>query len=54
MKFLKCLRAVLREVFEEAPYERFCSREGLQVNQESYARFLRESDQTRQKKVGCC
>jgi hypothetical protein len=54
MKFLKIVRAMLREVFEEAAYERFCAREGVTVDRESYAKFLRESEQAGQQKVRCC
>ena len=54
MKVFRILRAVLREVFEEAAYERFCLREGVKVNNESYSRFLRETDQLKQHKVRCC
>jgi hypothetical protein len=54
MKFFRVLRAMLREVFEEAAYDRFCARERIEVNQESYAKFLRETDQAQQQKVRCC
>jgi hypothetical protein len=54
MKFLSILRAVLREVFEEAAYERFCARESIGIGRESYARFLRETEHARRKKVSCC
>jgi hypothetical protein len=54
MKFFRVLRAVLREVFEEAAYERFCAREKTEVSRDSYAVFLRETDQAKQHKVRCC
>jgi hypothetical protein len=54
MNFFRILRAMLREIFEEAAYERFCSRERFAVNQESYAKFLRESEQARLHKARCC
>jgi hypothetical protein len=54
MNFFRVVRAVLREVFEETAYERFCAREGSEVNRESYAKFLRETEQARQQKVRCC
>jgi len=54
MKFWRTIRAVLREVFEEAAYERFCAREQIGVSRESYARFLQETDRARQHKVRCC
>jgi hypothetical protein len=54
MKFLRTVRAVLREVFEESAYERFCAREKIVRGRESYVRFLEESDQAKQQKVRCC
>jgi hypothetical protein len=54
MKFFGIIRAVLREVFEEAAYERFCAREKIVRGRESYARFLQETDRARQQKVRCC
>jgi hypothetical protein len=54
MKFFRTIRAVLREVFEEAAYERFCVRESAEVNRESYARFLQETDRANQQTVRCC
>jgi hypothetical protein len=54
MKFLRIIRAVLREVFEEAAYERFCARSGFERNRQSYAKFLQEDERVRQRKVSCC
>ena len=54
MKFFRLLREVLREIFEEAAYERFCAREKVGVSSGSYAEFLRESEKVRQQKVRCC
>jgi hypothetical protein len=55
MKVFRIIRAVLREVFEEAAYERFCAREEVEVSRESYANFVRESGEARSKKVvRCC
>jgi len=50
MKGLRILHAILREIFEESAYERFCVREGLGRGRGSYALFLR------QRRVGlkCC
>jgi hypothetical protein len=53
MKFLRTLRDVLREIFEESAYERFCSREGFPPGRPSYSRFLRESERG-ERKVRCC
>jgi len=54
MKFFRIIRAMLREIFEESAYERFCTREEIAVGRESYAQFLRETEQARQQKVRCC
>jgi len=54
MKLFRTIRAVLREVFEESAYERFCARERIGKSRESYARFLHESDLAKQQKVRCC
>jgi hypothetical protein len=52
MKFLRLIRAVLREIFDEAAYERFCARENLQLGHRSYAKFLHSVEQVR--RVKCC
>ena len=52
MKFLQVLRAVLREIFEESAYERYCQREGISPDRESYATFLRQASS--KPKVKCC
>jgi len=54
MRFLRLIRAVLREIFDEAAFERFCVREGFVAGKHSYSRFLRESDQSKQSKIKCC
>jgi len=54
MKFFRIVRAVLREVFDESAYERFCVREKIVRGRESYARFLQRTDQERQNNVRCC
>ena len=54
MRVLRLLRAVLREIFEEAAYERFCIRGGLGAGRESYARFLDENASSARTKVRCC
>jgi len=54
MKFFRILQAVLREIFEESAYERYCAREGMDRNRVSYARFLRDAESSRGKKIRCC
>ena len=50
MKALRILQAILREIFEEAAYERFCAKEGVLRGRESYAAFVRG----RRVRVKCC
>jgi len=54
MKFLSVIKAVLREVFDEAAYERFRIRDKSGISRESYARFLEEADRVREHKARCC
>ena len=54
MKLFRLLRAVLREIFEEAAYERFCARERFVAGKHSYSRFLRESDPSKKTTIKCC
>lgn len=54
MKLLHIVRAILREIFDESAYDRFCAREGLTASKGSYARFLRQSDPITPPKVRCC
>jgi len=54
MRLFRLLRQILREVFEESVYERFCTREKLGVGVESYSRFLRDSEPTKHPRVRCC
>lgn len=53
MKVLRIVRAILREIFDESAYERFCAQKELAPGQESYARFLRRASAARTK-VKCC
>ena len=50
MSVIRVLRAILREIFEESAYERFCEREGMERGRESYAAFVRG----RKVRVKCC
>lgn len=42
MKFLRLIREILREIFDEAAYERFCLRDLQPRSRTSYMRFLNE------------
>lgn len=50
MNAFRIIYAILREIFEESAYERFCKSEGLAPGQGSYALFLRH----RRVGVRCC
>lgn len=54
MKILQLLRAVLREIFDEAAYERFCVQEKCGAHHISYARFLNQENVRHHKKIRCC
>jgi hypothetical protein len=54
MKLLHIIRAILREIFDESAYDRFCTREGLVADKGSYARFLRQCDPSTRPTVRCC
>jgi hypothetical protein len=51
MRFFRLLLEILREIFEEAAFERYCARESVARSREAYARFLREPKAPR---VRCC
>ncbi len=44
----------LREIFDEAAYDRFLRREGRPSSSESYALFRREFDQAKSRRPKCC
>ena len=50
MRLIRALQAILREIFEESAYERFCTREGLARGRKSYAAFV----QSRRVIIKCC
>jgi hypothetical protein len=54
MKFWRTLRTVLREIFEEAAFERYCAREQVACDRESYTKFLREAHTPGSPKLRCC
>jgi hypothetical protein len=54
MKFIRLFHEILREIFDETAYERFCSREGLEVDAESYAKFLTLTAKSCKQKIRCC
>lgn len=50
MRALRTLLAVLREIFDESAYERFCTHHGLVRGRDSYATFIR----AQRVKAKCC
>ncbi len=50
----RLLFAVLREIFDEAAYERFLRRHELSATGASYAHFCREHYQGKQARPRCC
>jgi hypothetical protein len=46
--------AVLREIFDEAAYERFLDRTRLQSSPNAYAIFRRENEQAKSRRPRCC
>jgi hypothetical protein len=54
MRFLRLLCAVLREIFEESAYERYCATNGLSPGRDSYRSFVRQSTAERNSRVKCC
>lgn len=52
MNFLRILNAVLKGIFDEAAYERFCRAHSLPQDRESYSEFLRQEES--KQKIRCC
>ncbi|MBO0912150.1 MAG: hypothetical protein J2P13_10180 [Acidobacteria bacterium] len=50
---IRILRLILREIFEEAAYDRFCTFHGVPPGRSSYFRFLREKH-SRITGLRCC
>jgi hypothetical protein len=51
MTLLGTLREILREIFDESAFERYCSRERVTPSREAYANFLQEEKTPRAR---CC
>ena len=54
MNLFYLIRTVLREIFDEAAYQRFCAREQIGYGRESYAKFLDEKASSARSKIRCC
>lgn len=46
--------ATLREIFDEAPYERFLRRTQMASSPRAYAAFCREQESGRARRPKCC
>ncbi len=53
-EFTSIFAATLREIFEENSYARFLERNGLVVSRDSYAQYLSETAQARERRHRCC
>ena len=53
-KAIRTLRAALREIFDESPYDRFLQRTKSSRSVTSYRDFARERDAALLKKPRCC
>lgn len=51
---LRILLAVLREIFDEAAYERFLGRNQTISSPDAYAAFRREFEESKTRRPKCC
>ena len=51
---LQIVFAVLREIFDEAAYERFLQRQSLPSSAVAYKQFLRERESGSRPRARCC
>ena len=54
LKALETLRAILREIFDEAAYDRFLCRTQMASSPASYAAFRRELEEAKTRRPKCC
>lgn len=54
MRVLSLVWAALREIFDEAAYDRFLSARGISNSRSSYQAFLRERRAAQERKPRCC
>jgi hypothetical protein len=47
-------RAILREIFDEAAYQRFLDRSQLESSPSAYAVFQQENEQAKSRRPRCC
>jgi len=51
---MQILLAALREIFDEAPYQRFLKRTNVASSPAAYAAFWRERESSQQRRPRCC
>ena len=51
---VRILLAALREIFDEAAYDRFLYRKQMAVSPASYAAFLQEFEEKKTRRPKCC
>ncbi len=54
MRMLRLVWAALREIFDEAAYDRFLASHEVPNSRGSYARFLEERRSSQERKPRCC
>jgi|1185.fasta_scaffold504917_1 hypothetical protein len=54
MVFFRLLWATLREIFDEAAYERYLRRTGNVQSRESFADFVETTKTARERRPRCC
>ncbi len=54
MRVLRLIWAALREIFDEAAYERFLSAHHLGNSRDSYAHFQRDRRAAQERRPRCC
>lgn len=53
-KTVQILRATLREIFDEAAYERFLQRTQMASSAKAYAAFRQEFEESKTRRPKCC
>jgi hypothetical protein len=54
LRAAKIVLATLREIFDEAAYERFLQRTQMVQSAQAYAAFRREFEEAKMRKPKCC
>ena len=53
-KIFAIARATVQEIFDEAAYSRFLSRNRMESSPQAYAAFRRENEAAKMRRVKCC